>query len=257
MRTTTADAVKIERGRLEIGPVCIHYQVAGAGEPVVLVHGLSGSTRWWRRNIPALAAQCQVYVLDLIGFGGSRGRQRFVLGEAARYLTAWMDRLGIERASLIGHSMGGAIAADLAADFPDRVERLVLVDAAALPFEDGHLPRVLGLARALWWLPLSFLPILITDAARAGPITLWKAARELLTTDMRPKLSRIEAPTLLLWGEHDALVPLAIGRQLNRCLPQAELIVIEGAGHNPMWDRPEQFNRVVVDFLAAEPPARV
>src|SRR5215207_8972890 len=98
---------RLERRRAKIGPATIAYEVGGSGPPVVLVHGLSGSSRWWRRNIGALTPQRRVYTVDLIGFGASRPRQRFALAEAAGYLTQWMDQLALERVSLVGHSMGG------------------------------------------------------------------------------------------------------------------------------------------------------
>jgi pimeloyl-ACP methyl ester carboxylesterase len=215
----------------------------------VLVHGLSGSSRWWARNVGVLAECFRVHIVDLIGFGSSRDGHRFVLSEAADYLALWMDRLEIKRASLIGHSMGGFISAELAANMPDRVERLVLVDAVALPFERSHAQHLLGLAQGLRRLPIGFLPILLTDAYRAGPITILRAARELLATDIRGKLARIHAPTLVLWGANDAVVPLELGQRLAAALPNAGLVVIEDAGHNPMWDRADAFNRVVLDFL--------
>ncbi len=188
----------IERRCIEIGDVPIAYEVAGSGEPLVLVHGLSGSTRWWAKNVEALGWRFRVHSIDLVGFGESRGGHPFVLREAAGYLATWMDQVGIERADVVGHSMGGFIAAELAADFPDRCERLVLVDAAALPFGYGYLRHLVGLLRALWYTPISFLPVLATDACRAGPLAVLKAARRLLTSDIRPKLARIDAPTLLV-----------------------------------------------------------
>ena len=232
------------------GPARIYYEEAGAGPPVILVHGLAGSSRWWRRNIEALARHYHVYVIDLIGFGRSQGRHSFVLNEAAESLRAWMDRLGLEEASVIGHSMGGVIAIDLAAQFPERVRRLVLVDAAAFSFfERALLHNAVGLAKTLWYLPFGFLPLLFTDAFRAGPWTLWKAGRELLTTDIRTLLARMAVPALIVWGERDRVVPIEIGKRLHEELPGAELVVLEEAGHNPMWDRPEAFNRTVLSFL--------
>lgn len=229
--------------------VPIYYQVAGAGPPLILIHGLSGSSRWWRHNIMPLAHQFQVYTIDLIGFGRSRGRHPFVLTDAARYLTGWMDAVGIERASLVGHSMGGFIAADLAADFPERVDRLVLVDAAMLPMHMSYLAHALGLFRVFWRLPLGFMPVLFADALRAGPRTLWKAARELLSTNIWPKLARITNPTLIIWGEHDALVPRSVAGELQRYLLDTHLVIIPAAAHNPMWDRPAAFNQLVLQFL--------
>jgi pimeloyl-ACP methyl ester carboxylesterase len=242
----------MEHRYYERGATCIYYQVAGAGPPLVLVHGLSASTRWWARNVGALARRFRVYVVDLIGFGGSRDGEPFVLERASAQLADWMEHLGIERANLVGHSMGGFISVDLAADHPHRVDKLVLVAAAALPLGRGYVRHSLGLVRGIRHLPLSFLPILITDAYRAGPKTIWKAAQELLSTDIAPKLARIEAPSLLLWGANDTIVPPDIGRGLERDLPNARLVMLQGAGHNPMWDRPHEFNRLVLDFLTGQ-----
>ncbi|HEU5099594.1 MAG TPA: alpha/beta fold hydrolase, partial [Roseiflexaceae bacterium] len=233
----TQNSVRLVQQQAKVGPARIAYQVAGDGPPVVLVHGLSGSGRWWRRTIGALTPHWRVYTVDLIGFGASRGRLQFSLAEAAGYLLRWMDQLGIECASLVGHSMGGLIVAELAADAPERVERLVLVDPAALPFDTNFLSHGLSLLRELRYLSPSFVPVLMTDALRAGPITLWRAAMGLLLADMRPKLERISAPTLAIWGEHDALVPLTLAKQLASYLRYEELVVIKGAGHVPMWDR--------------------
>lgn len=240
---------------IQIGPADVYYQTRGSGTPVVLIHGLSGSSRWWARNVDALARHFRVYTIDLINFGQTRGPQRFVLSEAADTLTAWMDHVGVERASLIGHSMGGFIAADLAARFPERADRLVLVDAALIAFERSYLGHAAGLIRAVRRLPLNFYPLLVTDALRAGPVSILGAARQLVTTDIRAKVAQIRADTLIVWGEHDTAVPLDIGRKLNRHLPDARFVIIEGAGHNPMWDRPTAFNRVVLDFLTASPDA--
>lgn len=242
---------RLERRWAKIGPATIAYEVAGSGPPVVLVHGLSGSSRWWRRNIGALTPHRRVYVVDLIGFGASRAQLPFALAEAAGYLTRWLDQLELERISLVGHSMGGMIAAELAADAPERVDRLVLVDPAALPLDARRLRHALSLLRELRYLSPSFLPVLIADALRAGPLTLWRAATALMLADLRPKLALIRAPTLVIWGEHDALVPVAFAQQLAQYLRYEELVVIKGAGHVPMWDRPQEFNRVLLEFFDA------
>ena len=247
---TSYDRISIEQRRVRVGSGTVSYQVAGAGPPVVLLHGLAGSSRWWQRNIEHLARRFQVYVVDLIGFGASGGLHPRIFDEVAGYITAWMDQLGIWRASIIGHSMGGLVAADLAAASPERIERLILVDAAAFLIERHYLNHLRGLVRELFQVQIDFLSILAADAYRAGPITLWSAIYQLLTTYFSPKFSLVQAPTLLVWGEHDALVPLEIGKRLCRHLPaNNRIVVIKGAGHNPMWDRPQAFNRVVEDFL--------
>jgi pimeloyl-ACP methyl ester carboxylesterase len=241
-----------ESWRVKLDGSYIYYQVTGEGPPIVLVHGLSGSGRWWARNVESLSRRFRVYLIDLIGFGQSRGGQAFVLGEAGACLARWMDRVGLEQASLIGHSMGGLIVANLAADEPERVDRLVLVDAATPPLASGYLRQAYGLLRGLQALPLRFLPLLFADAWRAGPRTIVRAGRELLTVDFSARLAQIRAPVLLIWGEHDWIVPLEVGEQIRGQLEGAELVVIERAGHNPMWERPDEFNRLVGQFLLGE-----
>jgi pimeloyl-ACP methyl ester carboxylesterase len=99
----------------------------------------------------------------------------------------------------------------------------------------------------------ALLPRFALDAGRADPRTLWLAVRDILAPGPEDRLWRVAAPTLLVWGEHDGVVPLAVGRRLADLLPDAELAVVPGAGHSPMWDRPEAFNRLVTEFLAAPP----
>jgi pimeloyl-ACP methyl ester carboxylesterase len=247
------DDVSIDQRRVRVGPATISYLVAGAGPPIILLHGLASSSRCWQHNIRQLARSFRVYVVDMIGFGASGGLHPLSFDKLAPYLTMWMDQLAIRHASIIGHSMGGLVAVDLAARLPERIERLVLVDAAAFLIEQPSLYHLLGLVRELFQIPIDFLPTLIADAYRAGPITLLNATHQLLTTDFSPRLTLVRAPTLLVWGEHDALVPLEIGQRLCRQLPANNgIVVIKGAGHNPMWDRPVAFNRVVEDFLAPE-----
>lgn len=241
----------LRRRHVRDGTSDIYYQASGSGDAVVLVHGLSGSSRWWRRNVEALGERFRVYVIDLMRFGRSRSKSRFVLTEAAASLVGWMDRIGLERASFVGHSMGGLIVADLAGGHPDRVERLVLVDPAVLLVGRSYLGHVVGLARAIRRLPMDFYPVLFTDALAAGPQTILQAGLELVSTDVTERLSQIRAPVLIVWGERDTAVPLSIGQRLRDVLPRSRFVVIKGAGHNPMWDRPAEFNRIVLDFLSA------
>jgi pimeloyl-ACP methyl ester carboxylesterase len=241
-------APQIARYRINLGRSTIGYGVVGDGPPVVLVHGLSGSTRWWRRNVPALAAHFQVYVVDLAGFGESRGSP-FALAEAAELLAGWMDAVGIERASLAGHSMGGYVVADLAATEAQRVDRLLLVDAAVLPFGRTYVQHAFGLLRESLHLQPAFLPVLLGDALRVGPFMLWAAAQEIMRADLRSKLPHIHAPTLIVWGARDNVVPPTLGRALAGAIPTSEFAVIERAGHNAMWDCPDAFNRLALRFL--------
>lgn len=233
----------------------IAWREAGAGpECVVLLHGLSGSGRWWRRNLAAFADGYRVLVPDVVGFGASRYTGALPdVPRLAALLAAWQCAAGVERAHWVGHSMGGHLAIHLAATAPERVGRLVLVDAAGLPRPLGMRPVarfVGGLAAPARWGDPRFLPVIAADALAAGPRTVLTALRNLLRDDVRPLLARIAAPTLILWGERDAIVPPEHGRELRRAIPGARLLVLRRACHNPMVDRPDAFNRAVLDFLA-------
>lgn len=232
----------------------VRYEVGGEGDPVVLVHGLSGSTRWWDRNVPALARHYRVYLVNLPGFGAlRRSGPRFVLAEATSWLLAWMEAVGLEGAHLVGHSMGGYLSLRLAARRPEAVGKLVLVDPAGVPTHRtmlGHLGPLLLAAR---YSRPTFLPVLVRDALHAGPFTLLRTTRDLLAEDVRGDLRRVGAPTLLIWGGRDPLIPPAIGDVMRAGIPDSRLLVIEEAGHNPMFDRPEDFNNALLAFLAGDP----
>ena len=184
----------------QVGPLTVHYEVAGEGPAVVLIHGLSGSGRWWTHNVPALAKRYRVYNVDVVGFGRSRG-QRLVLQEAGDWLVKWLQVMGITQAHLVGHSMGGYIAMEVAAMAPETVRRLVLVDALVLPIGPGLVRHALNLARAARYMGLSFIPVLVGDALRAGPRTMWRAVQEVLSADLSDRLEAVQAETMVVWGE--------------------------------------------------------
>ncbi len=229
------------------------YQVIGEGEPLVLVHGLSASSYWWIRNVPVLAQHYRVYLVDLPGFGALRHqRRRFVLAQMAAWLWQWMQAVGLERAHFIGHSMGGAICMQLAAERPAVVVRLVLVAPAVLSEKHSIFGYVLPLLLGIRYMTPRFLPILAYDAIRMGPFTLVRAVHSIIVHDMREKMKTIAAPTLLIWGEHDTLVPSALGSVLAQQLADARLLILPRAGHVCMFDEAQAFNVQVSAFLYAE-----
>jgi pimeloyl-ACP methyl ester carboxylesterase len=242
--------LRIARRTIRIGEQNIYYQVAGTGDPLILVHGLSGSTRWWVRNVPALAQQYTAYLIDLPGFGTMRRAHRhFVLNQAADWLLAWMKAVGIEQAHFIGHSMGGYICIKIAAQHPEMLRRLVLVAPAGIPYEHSVYGYFLPILEAIRYMAPSFLPTLVYDGIRAGPRTLLRAAQELLAEDVRADLKTIRMPTLLIWGEHDMLVPPTMGKILQEKIPNAHLLLLSKAGHVVMYDQAQKFNKAVLEFL--------
>ncbi len=231
----------------------MQYQVGGQGHPIVLVHGLSGSTRWWIRNIPALEDRFRVYLVDLPGFGTMhRYHGPFVLTEAISWLLRWMEAVGLQQSHLVGHSMGGYMCLWIAAHHPELVRRLVLVAPTGLPLKRSLVGSILPLLRASFHTTPSFWPILVHDALRSGPLTLLQAGQELLNKDIQDDLKSVQAPTLLVWGEHDRLVPPSLSATLLKEIADARLVILKKAGHVPMFDRAQEFNAALLEFLAED-----
>ncbi len=246
----------MERRWTEVGGFRIHSLHAGSvGAPgVVLLHGLSGSHRWWLKTIPALAERYRVHVPELVGFGASRRPPRQPdIPELAGVIVGWLEMLQLRRPHLVGHSMGGQVSIHLAAAHADRIDRLVLVSASGIPRsrtlrELRRLAREVAMPRT--WVRPRFASTIVLDALRAGPRALALATRFILDDDVRPLLARIRSRTLLLWGALDPLTPLAQGEEMARAIPEARLHVFPAAAHIPMVEWPEAFNRTLLAFLA-------
>ena len=225
----------------------------GEREPIVLVHGLSASTLWWRRNVESLARERTVYLVDLPGFGSMRRfATHFVLAQAGAWLVSWMDAVGLQCVDLIGHSMGGYICMWIAAHYPERVRRLVLVSPAVMPKVHSVPGYAVPLLITLRYLTPSFFLILSFDALRAGPMTLLHAAHDLSKVDVHKDIKAIAAPTLLVWGENDTLVPPTLAHILRGEIAHAHLLMLKHAAHVSMFDQPQLFNRAVNAFLEGE-----
>jgi pimeloyl-ACP methyl ester carboxylesterase len=241
--------VVLEERTCDIGGVAVRYWVAGSGHPAVLVHGLGGSWRWWEPVVQPLAERMRIYLVDLPGFGSARGRP-FVLGDAHRYIRALLEELGLERVHLIGHSLGGVVCARVAALWPNLVDRLILVAPAGLLDRQHPSQYVLPFAAALRHARPRFLRVATGDSLRAGPVTVYRAGRQLLGDNaLRGELSTIPAPTLLVWGERDPIVPPRLAGEYQRAITGAEIVILVGAGHVPMSDQPDAFAAAVLDFL--------
>jgi pimeloyl-ACP methyl ester carboxylesterase len=281
----------------------LHYIEAGSGDPpIVLVHGLGSTVTKWRDVLPALGATRRTMALDLPGFGLSGApRARYTFGFLAGGVRAFLDAAGVDRAVLVGNSLGGIIAMWLAAAWPERVAGLVLVDAA-LPLPPGVRPdsgtivrmlaaSVPGVGEALYsayvrrktpdQIVAEGLARNVADPSRVSAATLELLRSEAAERARRPELRRplmsvqrhllwmlsagraevervaasVAVPTLLLWGSKDALVPLAVGEHWVGRIPGAELVVLEGAGHNPQLEEPARFAGVVATFADSLSPA--
>ncbi|MBO0777849.1 MAG: alpha/beta hydrolase [Ktedonobacteraceae bacterium] len=244
----------MEQHEVSIDGRRIPYKVAGQGQPVILIHGLSASMLWWTRNVAVLARHYRVYLVDLPGFGSlHRVRERFLIKNAATGVLRWIETLGLERVHLIGHSMGGYICMWIAAQRPTLVERLVLVAPAVMPRPESVPGYFIPLFNSLLHTTPSFLPILSYDILRAGPVTLWQAASDLLLLrDVHAEMSAVRAPTLLVWGESDYLVPVDLAPIVRDGIAGARLLLVRRAGHVPMFEQHAYFNQAVLAFLGGE-----
>lgn len=229
----------------------LKYQIHGSDHAranLILVHGLSGSKRWWSRNIPALAKEYQVFVLELPGFGEARAQKTLDIPALGALLLEFVNALNLERPVLIGHSMGAHAALHAAALEPKRFAGLVL--AAASAFMNRPV-----LESAAWLIPATllgapeFLPTVLSDGVQAGLANLWLAASALTRDNPIQILSRVTVPTLLLHGSRDVLVRLEMVQKLERGLLDSRLEIIAGAGHNLMFDKSEDFNSLTLEFL--------
>jgi pimeloyl-ACP methyl ester carboxylesterase len=243
-----------ERHTVEVDGRSVDYRALGSGEPVVLVHGLSGSWRWWETTARALADRFRVLLPDLPGHGGRPAFRAPAFAGAPEWLAAWLAGVGVRETHLVGHSLGGFVCARLAARRPELVRRLVLVSPAGVP-ERSLLGSVGPLVGSVASMSPAFLRRLVADAARAGPVTLLRAARDLLDDDLRDELPRVRATTLVVWGGRDALVPVRHARIFRSLIPDARLLVLRDAWHVPQVEQPEPFSRAVAEFLGGGEPA--
>jgi pimeloyl-ACP methyl ester carboxylesterase len=242
---------------VDVPPYRIHSLERGEGErALVLLHGLSGSSRWWDRNVGGMAEHYRVLIPDVIGFGRTRVPLPLPgLARTAELVGEWMDAVGAPEADLIGHSMGGQIAIHMAARIPHRIRRLVLVDSAGIPHLTGP-AELLRFAREIAaparWGDIRFVPTLVGDALHAGPRTITQALAHVLRDDVRPLLPQIRVPTLVVWGENDRICPVEHAHLLRAQISDARLVILRRAAHNAMIDRPADFNDVVLRFLRGE-----
>ena len=232
-----------ERRELDVDGERICWRVAGAGEPLVFVHGLSASWRWWRGVLLHLESR-EAHVVDL--------PRRLAPADAAEWLGSWMDAARLGGADVVGHSLGGLVAAELAAR-PGAVRRLVLVAPAGVPTGRGVSGHVLPLLATLRAAPLPLLAHAMRDGLRARPASLLRGALYAVRRDIRDDLAAVRVPTLLVWGEHDPLVPPHLAEEWTRALPDVRLVVLPQAGHAPMFDAPAELAEHIRAFLLAPP----
>jgi len=252
---------------LSVRGVRVHLLSGGSGEPVLYLHG-AGATNAWLPFHARLAARCRLLAPDLLGFGQSDRPdwlddvQDFVV----HYLDL-LDALGVEHVHLVGLSLGGWIAAELAVWASDRLKSLTLVDAAGLYLPGHEAPDLFTLSHE------QTIRLLVADPAVAerllavpetpeltaqrlkGQVTLARVGWNpyLYSPKLMQRLHRVQAPALIVWGERDRLFPVAMGEAWAAAIAGARLAVVPGAGHLPPIEQPECTADLVADFVASHP----
>ncbi len=269
----------------------VAYRQAGSGPVLMLIHGITSSSATWERVMPRLAERFTVIAPDLAGHGESaKPRGDYSLGAHASSLRDLLLDLGHERATFVGHSLGGGIAMQFSYQFPERCERLVLVDSGGLGRDVSWLLRAATLPGSELVLPFLAATRLLDAGARAGgllsrlslglPTDLKEMARghstlsdsaaraafvHTLRSVVEPGGQRVDAsnrlylaehlPFLLIWGERDSIIPVSHGHATHERMPNSRLEVFPRSGHFPQLDEPERFLAVLIEFMDSTEPA--
>ena len=269
---------------IKVKGVKTRYWTAGDKGPVILlIHGFGASVEIWQHNIESLAKLYRVYAIDLVGFGRSdKPEGPYTISMMTEFVDAFMKATGIDKASFVGLSLGGGISLQYALQYPQRVEKLVLVDSAGLGRELIFSMRLMSLpiigelmtkpSRKMAY--LFFKPAVLNSKILKGEFTetyyrlfslpgaqqaMLKVLRSLCTIfgprqdalhNTMSNLHKITASTLIVWGKQDAVLPLEQAYFAKERIPNSQLYVFDQCGHMPNFEKPEEFNSVVLAFLS-------
>jgi pimeloyl-ACP methyl ester carboxylesterase len=274
--------------QVEVDGTPINYVDIGEGdlEPIVFVHGLGGQWQNWLENIPRAALERRVIALDLPGFGRTpMPRDRVTISGYGRCVDALCEKLSLGRVDMVGNSMGGYIAAEVAIQFPERIDQLILVSAAGITSADivhrpiltvGRVAAAVATYGAARHRQIASRPksrhmalalvarhpsLLKADLAYEGFFKgtgkpgFDDALRASLEYDFRDRVPEIRQPTLIVWGEKDSIIPVKDAHEFERLIPDSRKVVMRDTGHIPMAERPGTFNDLMMEFLAETGPA--
>ncbi len=263
-RETMIDVVRvgmllggIREETCNLGGVAMHYYCAGRrGTPIVLIHGLGGSAENWAPLVPLLSKEYLVYAPDLPGFGKTPlAPEGTNIGTHVLYLERFLDALGYPRVTLVGNSLGGWIATRFAVEYPERVEKLYLLNSAGLRRENMHSPYAVDRVSAQhtleyilgfsWPIPRFVLDAVVRNSqtpAYAGFIRSYDPREELDAV-----LADVRVPTTIIWGEDDRLLPVTCARDLHSGIANSKLVLLPHVGHMPQMQAPVKVARIILE----------
>lgn len=249
----------------------VHYERYGRGRPVLLLHGWLGSWALWRDTIEILGREFRTYALDFFGFGESVDHQlNFSVENYVNSVNQFMDRLGIVRAPLIGHSMGGTVSLAASVRFPEKIVKTAVIGS---PIQGSSLNLLLkfagyrGIARIIWTTPSllklfmrGYAHFIARDGKRVGQMivddvskitseSFFQSIGTLRQTDLRPEIGGLSMPVLGVYGKHDRIVHPNQGHVLEQHVSSSRIAWFENSGHFPMMDEAERFHETIRDFL--------
>jgi pimeloyl-ACP methyl ester carboxylesterase len=256
----------------------VHYETYGSGKPALLLHGWLGSWALWRDTIQALGPRSgfRTYALDFWGFGESGDkRESFAVEDFIALVNQFMERLGIIKAPLIGHSMGGTVSLGVALNYPQLVEKVMVIGS---PIDGSSLnillklfgyPLVGSLTRGRIGYPLfkfgmrfyahrmakdarGVWQMLMRDTDQTSAQSFFESIGTLRKTDLRPQLDEVKVPVMGIYGKKDVIVNPNQHKVLAESIPHAEIKFRQDSGHFTMLDEPEFFVTTVRDFLAPQ-----
>ena len=264
---------------IELGGLSTHYIEKGSGEPVIFLHGFFFDHNMWNASIDVLAEKYKVYALDLWGFGYST-REPLDYGYPlyTKQLHKFMDALGIQKASLIGQSMGAGTIMNFTVSNRDRVDKIVLVNAAGMPNKlplMGRISNLPGVGEFMYGMKSDFIRKftlgnnflynrhLLTDEyyeqitrfhkiKGSSEVMLSVTRKQFFDTLIKEikKLAKMDVPTLIIWGRDEKSIALPIGQELHKILKSSQMEILDKAGHCSNMDQPELFNQLTLGFLA-------
>jgi pimeloyl-ACP methyl ester carboxylesterase len=253
----------------------IHYETYGRGRPVLLLHGWLGSWNLWRETIEILGKEFRTYAIDFWGFGesnasGSKSSDAYKVDNYVELVYQFMDKLGIVKAPLIGHSMGGTVSLSTAIRHPEKVVKVCVIGS---PIDGSSLNLLLkvsgypAVARLFWISPFllkvflggysyfmakdgrKMSSMITRDVSKITMNSFFQSIGTLRDTDLRPRLNEIKVPTLGIYGKHDIIVNPKQNEVLKKGVPQSQILWYPDAGHFPMMDTPTRFIDDLRTFL--------